>query len=143
MGAGKKSKKKKIQEFATTTNADDESVDDNAGKQGGAIKGTSIRGMSEISEEDNQEVRMLKRIIRMQQEKVDESRRMEDMGQQLRSKETMRYNTKRNIGRRDPMGQQMVNQWVEGCFTAMKFLPPNFNKYSTRRNTPCGQGTVG
>lgn len=132
---GKKSKKRKAKAFG---DGDDVLEDVDNGKRGGAVKSTSIRGISEVSEEDDSQVKMLKSIIRMQQEKVEEARRIENMGHQLRSREKVRYHTKRNIGKRDPMGQQMVNRWVEGCFTVTKFLPPNFQKYSTRRNTPCG-----
>ena len=98
---------------------------------------SSILGLAEEIEGDSLEVKKLKSLVRMQHEQVMEARYNGSIEKQTRSKEKMRYNKKRNIGKFDPLGQQMVNQFVDGCFMVSKFLPPNFHRYTTKRTSAC------
>jgi len=98
---------------------------------------SSILGLAEEIEGDSLEVKKLKSLLRMQHEQVMEARYNGSIEKQTRSKEKIRYNKKRNIGKFDPLGQQMVNQFVDGCFMVSKFLPPNFHRYTTKRKSAC------
>ena len=129
---------KKLPALNDKSSRDDEDGELATRSQGvGGGGASSILGVAEEIEGDSLEVKKLKRLLRMQHEQVMEARYNGSIEKQTRTKEKIRYNKKRNIGKFDPLGQQMVNQFVDGCFMVSKFLPSNFYRYSTKRTSAC------